>query len=189
MINISIVFDHRGRTSKGKEGPLELRFIVNRKPYYMSTGIRVRASEFRYGFVANRDDADQLNRRLKVLVRQANEEVTRMMEEELPIDMNVIRRKLSGQSEDEPDVKFIDWVKDEITQLRLREGTMKHYKTLYDRLCQFGKMMEWKDLTTANIYKWDSWLHGLKKELRDADKKAGKDEELLSDAAVYNYHK
>jgi integrase len=189
MINISIVFDHRGRTTKGKEGPLELRFIVNRKPYYMSTGIRVRASEFRYGFVANRDDADQLNRRLKVLVRQANEEVTRMMEEELPIDMNVIRRKLSGQSEDEPDVKFIDWVKDEITQLRLREGTMKHYKTLYDRLCQFGKMMEWKDLTTANIYKWDSWLHGLKKELRDADKKAGKDEELLSDAAVYNYHK
>ena len=190
MININIVFDHRGRTMKGKEGPLELRVIVNRKPYYISTGIRVRASDFRYGAVVNRDDAEQLNRRLKKFLHVANEEVTRRIEEDVPIDVTAIRRKLYGQEdEDESAVRFLDWVGTEIYELRVKEGTMKHYKTLYDRLCQFGKMTEWKDLTTANIYKWDSWLHGLKKDQRDADKKAGKTKELLSDGAVYNYHK
>ena len=49
MINIAIVFDHRGRTAKGKEGPLEMRFIVERKPYYISTGVRVRASQGKEG--------------------------------------------------------------------------------------------------------------------------------------------
>ena len=81
MININIVFDHRNRTAKGKEGPLEMRFIVERKPYYISTGVRVRASEFRYGKVVGRADAAALNKRLNALVDAAHEEVTKRIEE------------------------------------------------------------------------------------------------------------
>lgn len=190
MINICIVFDHRCRTMKGKEGPLELRFIMNRKPYYISTGIRVRVSEFRYGAVVGRDDADQLNRRLKKFLDDANEEVTRRIEDDLPIDVAAIRRKLYGQDDsDDVEVNFLEWMKVEIYQIRVKSGTLMHYKTLYERLCQYGKMREWKDLTTANIYKWDAWLHHLKKDQRDADRKAGLEAEYISDGAVYNYHK
>lgn len=191
MINIAIVFDHRGRTAKGKEGTLEMRFIIDRKPYYISTGVRVRASEFRYGKVVGREDAMQLNKRLNALIDAAYEEVTRRIAEKLPIDVASIRRKLYGKDEDEEGVKvsFLDWIKVEIFQIRVKSGTLKHYKTLFDRLCQFGKIVEWKDLTTANIYKWDAWLHTLKKDQRDSDKKAGRTKEFLSDAAVYNYHK
>lgn len=190
MINIAIVFDHRKRTQKGKEGPLELRFIMNRKAYYISTGVRVRASEFRYGKVVGRDDADTLNGRLNALVDAAHVEITRCIQNKLPIDVACIRRKLYGQDEKEEfEVSFLEWIKAEIFQIRVKAGTLKHYKTLFDRLCQFGKIVEWKDLTTANIYKWDAWLHTLKKDQRDSDKKAGRTKEFLSDAAVYNYHK
>jgi integrase len=84
---------------------------------------------------------------------------------------------------------MLEWMNEEIGTLRVKEGTKMHYKVLYDRLCQFGMMSEWKDLTAANICKFDSWLHSLKKDQRDADKKAGLTAELLSDGAVYNYHK
>jgi len=178
---------------KGKEGPLELRVIIDRRPYYISTGIRVRASEFRYGKVVGRDDAKDMNERLSAFVMSANEEVTRRLNEKLPIDARMIRRKVYGLGDDDAaedeKVGFLDWLKQEIDGLRLADGTLKHYRTLVDRLRQFGKMKEWKDLTTVNIYKWDSWLHGLKARQSDADVKAGVDAPYISDAAVYNYHK
>lgn len=190
MINIAIVFDHRKRTQKGKEGPLELRFIMNRKAYYISTGVRVRASEFRYGKIVGRNDADTLNGRLNALIDAAHVEITRCIQDKIPIDVACIRHKLYGQNENEDiEVSFLEWMKVEIFQIRVKAGTLKHYKTLFDRLCQFNKIVEWKDLTTANIYKWDAWLHTLKKDQRDSDKKAGRTKEFLSDAAVYNYHK
>ena len=189
MISTNIVFDHRGRTMKGKEGPLELRVIIDRRPYYIGTGIRVRASEFRYGKVVGRDNAVELNERIDAFVRSANEEVTRRVNEKLPIDVRAIRRKVYGLGEDEATVEFLEWIKEQVEEMRAAEGTVKHYRTLVDRLRQFGKMKEWKDLTTANICKWDAWLHGLKARQSDADVKAGVDAPFISDAAVYNYHK
>ena len=155
MITTNIVFDHRGRTMKGKEGPLELRVIIDRRPYYISTGVRVRASEWRYGKVVGRDDAVELNERIDAFVRSANEEVTRRVNEKLPIDVRVIRKKVYGLGDDDESdekVEFLEWVKMQVSEMRLAEGTLKHYSTLMDRLRQFGKMKEWKDLTTANIY-------------------------------------
>lgn len=192
MITTNIVFDHRGRTMKGKEGPLELRVIIDRRPFYIGTGIRVRASEFRYGKVVGRDDAKELNERLASFVRSANEEVTRRVNERLPIDVRVIRRKVYGLGDDDEGdekVEFLEWINEQVDEMRAAEGTVKHYRTLVDRLRQFENMKEWKDLTTANICKWDAWLHGLKARQSDAEAKAGVAAPYISDAAVYNYHK
>lgn len=191
MISTIIVFDHRKRTDKGKEGPLELRVIIDRKAFYINTGIRVRASEFRYGKVVGRDGAKELNDRLNAFVELAEGEVTRMMKEKVPINVRTIRRKVYGLPDDEETEKvgFLPWVKEQIEELRLSKETLKHYKTLYDRLGQFGKIMEWSDLTTANLCKWDAWLHTLRKSQSDAKVKSGVAAEYISDAAVYNYHK
>ena len=40
-MRIAIVYDHRGRTKAGQEGPVEVRITHERKPYYISTGIKV----------------------------------------------------------------------------------------------------------------------------------------------------
>ena len=40
MITTHIVWDHRKRTQAGCEGPLEVCVTVDRKPYYINTGIK-----------------------------------------------------------------------------------------------------------------------------------------------------
>ena len=65
MINSTIVFDHRGRTAEGSLGTLEIRLTINRRLYYISTGVRVRKSEFFRGDVINRSDSKELNERLE----------------------------------------------------------------------------------------------------------------------------
>ena len=70
---------------------------VNRKPYYINTGVRVKKGRL----VANavRDDeesmnADILNERLTTIVTLVEKEVNKCLEEQRPIDVADIRRKL-----------------------------------------------------------------------------------------------
>ena len=70
MITTDIVWDHRKRTKAGSEGPLEVRVTVDRKPYYINTGIKVRKNEFKAGMIVNRPDADTLRTRLNILYKK-----------------------------------------------------------------------------------------------------------------------
>ena len=81
----SIIYDHRKRTSDDKEGPIEVRIVINRKPYYINTGVRVRRSEWA-GSVVNRPDANALNERLWFILSRITEEITAMQRDGLPID-------------------------------------------------------------------------------------------------------
>ena len=41
-----IVYDHRGRTAKGRPGALEVRLTIQKRVYYIATGIKVMKSEW-----------------------------------------------------------------------------------------------------------------------------------------------
>ena len=66
---------------------------------------------------------------------------------------------------------------------------MQHYQTMLIRLNDFNTIRRWKDITVENICKWDAYLHKITKPQSDADIKAGKPAEPISDGAIYNYHK
>ena len=191
MFSTRIVFDRRGQAQKDKnnEGTLEVRVTVDRKSYYINTGMRVRAKHWAGAIVA-RPDADALNNRLGIIVRRVNEEINKFIEERRPIDVNIIKERcFEGTKEPVRTETMLEWMAREIPLLNMSEGTRRHYQLLYDRLVQFGKMTRWSDLTVERIYEWDTWLHALPVRQRTADKQAGKVAERLSDAAVYNYHK
>ena len=191
MIKTQIMFDHRNRTTAGKEGPVEVRITHNRKTYYIPTGVRVRRSEFAFQSIINRGDSDELNRQLKVLVQKITGVVTAMLEAgETPDAAEVKRRVWSPEQKKKKDVnEVVAWMQEQLPLLRLRDGTVKHYRPLFVRLTAFGEIREWCDLTIENIYKFDAYLHSLRKELTDAEKKKGVKAEPLSDAGVYTYHK
>lgn len=189
MINTSVVFDHRGRTQKGKEGPLEVRVTVNRKPYYVNTGIRVRKDEWKYGAVVNRVDSAELNDRLSMIVRKVESEINMCLREELPIDVAEIRRKVNDVKEEMDTEPFLDWIDEQREKMPREDGTLKHYATLMKRLREFGRMRKWRDVTTENIVEFDSWLHRLPKVQTKAQILAKAPVEYLSDSGVYNYHK
>jgi integrase len=190
-MNTQIVFDHRNRTAAGKEGPVEVRITHNRKTYYIPTGVRVRRTEFAFQSIINRGDADELNRQLLTLMQKVTAVVTAMLDSGETVDAAEVKRRVWSpeQREKKEGNEVVTWMQGQMPLLRLREGTAKHYRPLFARLTTFGEISNWEDLTIENIYKFDAYLHSLRKELSDAEKKKGMKAEPLSDAGIYTYHK
>lgn len=204
MIRISLVFDHHKRTPKGEEGPVEVRVTVNRKPYYINTGVRVRDDrlvgnalrDVEYkddaGIVRRTDDADVLNERLTAVVRLVEKEVNRCLEGQYPIDVAEIRRKVWDSAsvktcEDEP--TLVNWIRAMSDAADITLNTKLRYHTLCKRLLEYGKITKWGDLSPDNIYGWDVWLRQQEVPLSDGQRERGVKPRKIQPVAVYNYHK
>lgn len=189
MITTALAFDHRARTPKGKPGPIEVRVTIDRKSYYVNTGVRVLRSEWDGYLVINRFDSDELNERLMILRRKADAVVNERMAKNLPFDVKEVKNALfrtveqvNGKGDD-----FLEWCEGQIAQLNIKEGSRKHYSTMLTRLREFGKINTWQDLTVENIYQWDAFLRSLEKQPKNPFMKMKG--EKISVGAVHNYHK
>ena len=189
MITTDIVWDHRKRTQAGSEGPLEVRVTVDRKPYYINTGIKVRKTEWKAGIIVNRPDADSLRTRLNIIYQKIESEVNAAIADGRTIDVADIKRRAWMLMVDESSTSFLEWCRDQVEQLTHAQGTLQHYQTMLTRLNDFNTIRRWKDLTVENIYKWDAYLHTIQKPQSDAEIKSCKPIENISDGAIYNYHK
>ena len=132
MIKIALTWDHHKRTPQGEEGPVEVRITVNRKPYYINTGVRVREERL-VGNTIRDDrfstDADLLNERLTTIVRLVEKEVNRCLEERRPVDVVAIRNKVwdvAAEDSDEP--TLIKWIKNMASTANISTTTKKRYQ-------------------------------------------------------------
>ena len=194
MITLSIVFDHRGRTQKGEEGPVEVRVTVNRKPYYINTGVRVRKNRFVAGTIKDThdtSDADILNERLRIVASLVEQEVNRCLDERREIDVADIRRKVwsMGVSSDGDDTSLIDWIRERSKSLNVSKGTRMKYLTLCNRMVEYGKILRWQDLSVEAIYDFDAWLHAQDVRLTDNQLRRGMEPRKMGDTGVSAYHK
>lgn len=195
MIKISLVFDHRNRTAKNEEGPVEVRVTVNRKPYYINTGVRVRKARLVGNCVrddATSNDADMLNERLTTIVAIVEKEVNKCLEARKPISVADIKTKvwdLVPMPDNETAPTIVRWIEEYTRTANIANNTRLHYLTVARRLLEFGKMVRWEQLTVDNIYAWDVWLRSQEVPLTKNQKAAGMEPQLISSDSVYNYHK
>jgi integrase len=183
MFSTSIIFDRKKQAEGEKEGTLEVRITVDRKSYYINTGVRVNRNHWA-GAIVKRPDADALNNRLGIIVRRVNEKVNEFFEAKQPIDVDAIRSYIYNNSSVNVDKNgLVAWIEKEIPLLNVKEDTRKHYWLLLDRIKAFGKLKAWNDLTVENIYEWDAWLHQM------ANVNSKDDEGTLSNGTIHNYHK
>ena len=190
-ITLTIVHDRKGR-AKGtdKEAQLDVRVIHQRNVLYIGTGIRVRRSEWVAGQVINRLDASTLNERLAIIYKKVGDEVNAAIQEGRTVDADEIRSRVFEVKEEyKPGDTLIDWISEQIPLLDISEGTRKHYWPLVDKLGDFGHMKRWQDVTVEHVYEFDAYLHQCKKMVNGYAVKAGKKEEKLGNAGIYNYHK
>lgn len=179
-LTTSIIWDHRGRATKGGKGQLEVRITADRKSYYIGTGIKVHKSEFMAGRIVGCMGADGMNERLAIIYNKVLACVSEYEKNESKVDINAIRSKVYNTIEaqsDEP--AFLDWCENQIPMLNLAEGTAKHYRSLLARLVEFGEMKRWQDVTVENISRFDAWLHQ-RKTVNGTP---------ITPAGVYKYHK
>jgi len=190
MINTAIVFNHRGTIGKDGCGPIEVRLTVDRDVFYINTGIRVAKQNFVGGSVVNQLDSKEMNERIRIMYARVQAEVNRFLEAGRKIKPEEIRRRVYNFSDlQSGGDNLLVFIKEQEKILRLREGTLKHYRTLRLRLQEYGKLRDWSDLTVENIFQFDAWLHKLAKPQTQVAKMMGEKPECISDAAVYNYHK
>lgn len=189
-ITNSIVWDHRGRVADGGLGQLEIRITLDRKSYYIGTGIKVHKSEFMSGQIVNCPGAKQLNERIAILYSKVLAYVNSCVDNNVSINVEDIRHevwRLVDLQNDRP--TFIDWIEKQLPLLNLSEGTVKHYLPLVSRLTEFGKIRKWQDVTVENIVEWDAYLRTITQPISDARRKAGVKPKHLSDGSIWNYHK
>ena len=175
MITSAIVFDHRNRSKDGAEGPLEVRVTVNRKPYYIQTGVRIRAHQWQFDKVVDHPQANALNERLSILLDKIMGIVNKCIETGQDIDIASVRRQAWQTVHKQT---AIEWMRKEVTQLPVTYGTMKHYMSAINRLEEFGCISDWSDFTAENIYKFDAFVRRLR----------GRGVRITIGSA-YNYHK
>ena len=196
MIRISLVYDHHKRTPKGEEGPVEVRVTVNRKPYYINTGVRVRKERLVGNCIRDDEhsnDADLLNERLTTIIGLVEKEVNRCLEQRMPINVADIRDRVwdiqADKKDDGDEPTLIKWIKDYVATADMAKNTRLHYLTVTRRLMEYGKILRWEHLTVDNIYAWDVWLRHQEVPLTKNQIAAGMEPQLISSDSVYNYHK
>lgn len=193
MIKIALAYDHHKRTPQGEEGPVEVRVTINRKPYYINTGVRVRKERLVGNTIRDNrfsTDADLLNERLTTIVRLVEKEVNLCLDERRPIDVVAIRRKVwdvSAEDSDEP--TLIKWIKNMASTANISSTTKKRYQTLINKLVGYGQLTRWEHLSPENIYGFDVWLRQQYVPLTQNQIDAGVEPEHISSDTVYNYHK
>ena len=194
MITISLVYDHRGRTPKGEEGPVEVRVTNNRKHYYIGTGVRVCKNRFAAGVIRDTkdtSDADLMNERLKTITSLIEREVNKCLEERREVDVADIRQRVwsleVAQTDGEP--TLVNWIREQIPMLNVSKGTRQKYTTLCNRMLQYDKLTRWEQLSTEAIYNFDAWLHQQERPLTQTEKRNGREPQKVGDAGVDSYHK
>ena len=182
MITTAIVYDHRGRAGKNQLGNVEIRITIDRKPYYIVTGIKIYRHEWLAGQIVGRPDVDELNDLLWLMIKKVKGRMNDMIRAGKPIDISELRRSIYEiTAHGEP--AFLDWLHEQIENMTLKESTIKHYRTLESRLRMFNTIRSWDDVTVENICKFDHWLH---QQPVDNAERPG---QVLADAGVFAYHK
>ena len=192
MIKTAIIYNHRGRFGKDGAGPVEVRVTQGRRAYYINTGVSVRAREWKFGLVVNRGDCDELNDRVAIMLKRVDEAVNDYMEREQELNIEEVRRRVKspdGRRRLKDAEDMTGWMAEQIPMLDVAHGTRNHYRVSVATLVESGAMRRWKDLTLENVHKFDAYLHTIKKHQTDAEVKAKKPVEYISQATVRNYHK
>ena len=205
MIKTAIIYNHRGRFGKDGTAPVEVRVTVNRRAYYINTGVSVRPREWKFGQVVNRQDSEELNDRVAIMMKRVDGIINEHLKNgtEASIDFNEVRRLVRSPDkrvkwkvyngnvlaivQDADDMTV--WMQDEVEKLDVADGTRRHYKVSVAALIESGTMRKWSELTVENVHWYDAYLHTIKKHQTDADVKAKKPVEYISQATVRNYHK
>ena len=194
MIKTAVIYNHRGRFSKDGKAPVEVRVTINRRAYYINTGVCVRAREWKFGRVVDCGNCNELNDRVMIILERVDRIINEKMKDNNEDNINFDDvRKMVFSPDNRRRLKdaenMVAWMEDEIGKLGVRKGTAAHYRVSVTALVESGAMKRWSDLTVENVHKFDTWLHRLEKHRTDAEIKAGKPVEYISQATVRNYHK
>ena len=154
MIKTAIIYNHRGRLGKDGTAPIEVRVTVNRRAYYINTGVHVRPREWKFNKVVNRQDCEEMNERVGIMLKRVDGIINEHLKDgnEASIDFDEVRRLVRSPDrrvkrkvyngdvmvivQDADDMTV--WMQEQIPLLDVADGTRKHYIVSVAALIESG---------------------------------------------------
>lgn len=194
MIKTAIIYNHRQRFAKDGTAPVEVRVMIGRRAYYITTGVDVKKKEWKFGHVENCGDANDKNDKIAAMLHRVDVAVAECLKDNKAVTIDDIRamvkapdRRFTKRDKDKADM--LAWMEQEVKKLSVGGGTREHYDVVLRRLAEYGRLTRWEDLSVEAISRWDEWLHTVKKHRTAVDEQLGKPVEYIGQGTVHNHHK
>jgi len=146
---VEVVYDykHVGSDATLTPATVWLRVYFSRtQRKYISTGVRVLPSQWSETYwVVNHPASYQLNLMIKEQVEKAMATISNAIAEQA--DMPGTK----AMKVDRKDASFLDFLKDQIDIAEVTKDTRKHHMSLYNLLCEYGKIRKFEHVTKTNI--------------------------------------
>lgn len=154
---VKLVFDRRKVASKKKKGTIEVEVYWQGKRQYRSTGIAVYKGEWNdRSMVIARHDMEDLNKMLNKMVGDLRNAFLKEHEEEREITHETIKAFLDRKHNELP--SFVEFWEKSITCRPIKEKTRKQHTCVLSVFKSWGGITTFADISTENIYKWDSYM-------------------------------
>jgi integrase len=167
---IAVIHGRKNKNHDNEVYAVEIRLTANRKVRYTSTGVKVKPSEWRNGYVVNRIDANILNERISVIRRSVEEMVNTSIAKHATLDLTKLKFVAHVESDSS---SFISFVEERAEKRAVKDSTRERYTVFINKLREYGKIKSFSDLTTWKVKEFDEYLHG----------------QNIMQSTIYNYHK
>lgn len=154
-----LVFDRKKTATREKVALVQIEILYERKRKYVSTGVKVYKDQWTdKSHVVNRPDMMLLNKRLDEQKGRIDEYLNTIISDGERFDFDTFGRWLKGDEERRR--SFLEWMEERIdSRGDLREGTRRNQRKTVNALRDFGRIVDFSELTPANITKFDDYLH------------------------------
>ena len=174
---VKLVYDRKKRATNTHEGTIELRVLFQCKQKFLSTGVAIlpRQWDEKNECVKLRNDATSLNKALS-LIKNAAVDLLMEMVQQGSVDLSRLSEVLKPKVNN---LTFHEYMKERIEKRNVGENTRERYVSFYKIFVdEYGKMVNFSDITEAGIRDYDEWLH-----------KRMVNGHLMQQSTIYSHHK
>jgi len=151
------IFNRLNRLKTDGTAPIHIRVIVDRKTYYINTGILIlpdQWSDKNGGTIINHRKAAKLNKKLSEVYNALTDYEIECDEKDRPF---YPQQAITEGNKDD----FVAWMKKEVANDRtLSFGTYKNHMATINHCEQFGLFKTFADVHYNNVVKFDQYLRG-----------------------------
>lgn len=181
---IKLVFDRKHLASNNNKGVIDLRITYNRKQKFITTGVKCFPGEWDDAHESIKSLSSQEDNAMLMKVRKRALNIIGEMVDAENIDLNAIPSLIKQK---DTDITFEDYIHKRMMAKQVSDYTKKAYHVFFSRFSEWGKMQYFRDITEANIRKWDEYLHTVTWEEKDRFGK--KVTRKYSQASIGSMHK
>ena len=174
---VKLVYDRKKRATNTHEGTIELRVLFQCKQKFLSTGVAIlpRQWDEKNECVKLRNDATSLNKALSLIKNAAVDLLMEMVQQGI-VDLSRLNEVFKPKVND---LTFHEYMKERIEKRNVSENTRERYVSFYKIFVdEYGKMVNFSDITEAGIRDYDEWLH-----------KRMVNGHLMQQSTIYSHHK